>query len=358
MPSKCNTIVKTYNRPGAYSNFALMQSIENLEKKTKPNPTVDYVMAPAIYADITPIEVVTNIPYIETIKRATETNNINNINNNTLTNNIETILDRAERFTDDDVDAQRAIMDDIRHNLHKNKINELETTNTTKAIIQEKYFNDVVIKSDPQNVHETTVNNEMRKKYGIIKERNKTNHSTIILSHVYLSTSKYSDTDKTLILNVLKMSSMWNEELEHDIYNQIWKYVISQQNDNLIDSFFSAVLDCYENNDMVCTTGRVNRILGSLIFIDNDDELSRPVLTIDMLRKTILAKSYDILQKELQKKGDAFITEYNKDEVTEEVVSFKALVMDMVKTYLYTEYGKNFPEKTLNDIIIEVSYGI
>jgi hypothetical protein len=248
------------------------------------------------------------------------------------------------------MEEQRALLNDIRHTVHKNKIQELITkTPTTKPEVQEKYFNNVLIKSDPQNVHETTVNTGMKKKYNIIKQKE------IALNNIDIPTDKYSTNDIDKILKVLHMNSTWNEEKEEDIYKTIWNYIKSQNNQNLMDAFFSAILDCYENNIMVCTVGRINRILGSLIMLDVDEEISKPVITIDIIRKTILAKSYEILQNELKSRGPEFTTAYNNDDTTPE---FKEDVLKKIKEYLCTEYENIFSEKILNDLLIEVSHGI
>lgn len=348
------TVLDRYNNGGSYANKYLLQSLRDIETAPMKKNVIEHVMTPAIYADITPEPLTTNIPYIETIYRATRTNNIVNINNNTQTNNIETILDRAERFIPYDIDEQRIILNDIRHNVHKNKLRELVTPeNNTKPKIQEKYFTDVKIKSDPQNVHETTVNTDMKNKYLLIKNKNIQYDGVDALT--WLDSSNYSTSDKDKIMRVLCMTSNWNEEREDKIYKTLWQYIKSQDNQDLIDAFFSAILDCYENNIMVCTTGRINRIIGSLILLDKDEEISRPVVTIDMLRKTILAKSYEILQEELKTRGDAFTAAYNNDDAPPD---FKEHVLKKVKEYLTAEYGKLFPEKTLADLLIEVSHGI
>lgn len=349
------TVIESYNAGSSYNNKHLLQMLKDIERKPLGKPTVEYIMTPAIYADISvEPQIPTNRPYIETIHRATRTNNINNINNNRQVNNIETILDRAERFIPYDIDEQRMILNDIRHNVHKNKLQELiEVENTTKPKIQEKYFTEVIIKSDPQNVHETTVNTNMKKKYLIIKSKNIP--TDVIDIKTWLNTSKYSTSDRDKISKVLRMNSIWNDEKENEVYKTIWRYIKSQENQDLIDAFFGAILDCYENNSMVCTVGRINRIIGSLIMLDKDEEISRPVVTIDMLRKTILAKSYEILQSELKERGDEFTEAYNKDEVTPD---FKEAVLKKVKEYLFAEYKDIFPEKTLDDLLTEVSYGI
>jgi hypothetical protein len=332
-----------------------MSILRDIEKQKFTNE-LDYVMSPTIFADITTIE--NNGPHLETLDRAIKTKNIVKIDNDKNTNNIETILDRAEMYIpvdDDDVLFQAVLLDEARRGIHQHKIDELRdetlVTDGNKNIVQQKYFTSVKIKSDSQNVHETSVNKEMKKKYEIIKQKLK-EHVGKLPDKNIKDDVRYTDN----VRKIMRIESKWNNEREKDVYENVWKYISIQNNDDLVDSFFTAVEDCYENGNMVCGTGRANRIIGSLIMVDKNEELSKPVLTIDMVRKTALSDAYNIIQEELKQRGEEFTKLYNSEDFDD--AGFKTDMLEKIKKNIVDKYGEIFTEKNITDLMTEISYGL
>ena len=122
-----------------------------------------------------------------------------------------------------------------------------------------------------------------------------------------------------------------------------------ENNKELKKAFLGALEECYENGIMVCTTGRVNRLLGSLTLLDQDDEISKPAVTIDILRKEILEKSFIILQDELDKKGNEFKEIYNSG--SDDTSEFSMMVQQKIEIYVMNEYKDIACEGTLKNIL-------
>jgi 5,10-methylenetetrahydrofolate reductase len=102
--------------------------------------------------------------------------------------------------------------------------------------------------------------------------------------------------------------------------------------------------------------GRVDRILDTLTLLDADKSISIPPKTLDMLRKEILEKAYNILQTELATKPETFKSTYNGGE-TEETKKFTKEVLDKVKVHVHTTYV-NDDKDTLDSILREVEAGL
>lgn len=346
-PPKDIDLIEKYNTcSNDYESHSMLLSM--IDNKKCKNITEE-IFLPTIKADVVEVSVPTFkskvAPYIVTVNNAIKHGKVKEINDDPKLPNLDTVLDRAERFIEDimfpneeEMQLQLAILESSRNKLHEQKVKETST--------QEKYFKDIIIKSDPQNVHETTVNNGLKSKLKLIKEKNEQYPNEV--PSMIVEASKHKDGNN--IISVLQMNMLWDGESEQLLYDTMWKYVV---NNDLVNSFFDAAADCYENGHMICTTGRVDRIISCVISCDKDEEVAKPVLSLDIIRKLALGKAYSILQEELDKRGDEFRKKYEEEDVPE----FKEEVMKLVTEYVDTEF-KDLTEKQRDDLLLEISYGI
>lgn len=327
-------------------------------------------------------------------------------NNNILEPNINNMIDRIEDFYSNQNNTEKITsIKNIRNNIRSNKLhNNHNIINNTKfkkinnvnnkyvkynknnikqnnIIIDSnkiKYYKEKKIKTDPQNVHDSTINNQVKKKYERIKKLNLENFN------IYdINTYKFNIDDiknnididikdtvlKNKLYKVIDKMKGYNTNLETneiEILLNIWKRVNTGNNENIKNKkerFYQSLKDCIEPNlngkeIIVCSTGRCGRIIDSLTFIDNDEIISGTFKNTDIIRNEALLKSYKILEDELKNETQEMRDIYNliikNDKKLQE---FEDRVKIKIKNTLKKDY-KNTPDRILDNIIEDCKAGV
>ncbi len=261
---------------------------------------------------------------------------------------------------------------------------------TNKQLTQDNYFGEQEIRNDPQNVHETQVNNDMLRIYQNVAHRNdqdpefmnvnNQNPGANSISEIreYAKTYKFADPkhrDRALKTINKMAEGNWITNLharESDILDNVWKRSKSADNRAnqaelraaLMDSLADCVESGYNGQDyQVCASGRTARVLNSLTLLDTDEKISAPVRTAEILRNEVFTKSHKIIQDALKETDDETARAYNgaletpAPDVEYKVKAFEAHVKERINNTLRDEYH-DVDQKVLTNLITDAQAGV
>jgi hypothetical protein len=263
---------------------------------------------------------------------------------------------------------------------------------SAKQHAQENFYAQRNIRSDPQNVHEPQVSNEIEHIYKIIQHENDKEEMVTggALNRVKVTPNaikkeveayKFSDEEtKKRALSVLETMSRDNSitklhDTEKNVLINVWKRINSSDNqgnrENLKDSFMDALANGMEKNYsgdyvQVCTNGRCSRIINSLTLIDASPEISKPVKTRDMMKNEILSSAYAIVQEELSKTTPDVAKAYSgstpESQINEElqgrVDSFVQDVKDKIDKKVRKDYENQADQGAIDNFILDAQAGV
>ena len=109
----------------------------------------------------------------------------------------------------------------------------------------------------------------------------------------------------------------------------------------------------------VCSTGRCGRIIDSLTFVDTDEQISKSLKSMDIIRNEALSKSYNILQKEIMVADIEIQNEYNTGVCgdIEKMEKFEIMVKDKIIESITKDYP-DLPTRSMDNIINDCTAGI
>ena len=191
---------------------------------------------------------------------------------------------------------------------------------------------EIVYTNDPQNVHDSSVNEQVRKAIDILySESNRDGRQEIfkeIESHDPLF-------DFNLVLQSIRDSK--HESInETEVLGMIWDR--SKDNENLREAIILGIKDMKTGEGgVVCSSGRISRMIGSLTLLDSNPELSNGFVTTEFIKNDILEKSAKIVDECLERiKDNKEYTDLVKEYAGDTTVSVSPLItakfQDMVKS--------------------------
>lgn len=134
-----------------------------------------------------------------------------------------------------------------------------------------------VIKNDSQNVHSSTINNAAKQTISLIEKSTPINHSFDNNVNTFLNslnTTKQYELRKVLsTLNDTTHSRF--DKSEKDVFNLVWSRINdpinSDRKQEMIDIFAQNLESGIEHGMVVCSTGKIMRMIGSLDAIDKEN---------------------------------------------------------------------------------------
>ena len=172
----------------------------------------------------------------------------------------------------------------------------------------------VVHTSDPQNVHDSSVNMKIKSSIdtikGIVVDENEINENVEeCIEHVLSRSIDEADRKRlNIALSELRKGSYngtYNMN-EDALLSLIWKRtkhpvnVIENRSSNLKECIVDAIRDMVvDDGRIVCSGGRCARLVASLTYVDHDDTLGNP-RTVENLREIIIERTKDILHAKIE----------------------------------------------------------
>lgn len=213
-----------------------------------------------------------------------------------------------------------------------------------------------VVLNDSQNVHNHSVQNISKNIINIIdNESNKIysksfdENSLLFLNEL----KKYDDITHTERNNILQVLNSMSDNIhskyqksEKDIFNMSFDRIMSKTNPeekkNLIIMFAQNIASAVEYDIVVCSTGKITRMLSSFDVIDTE----LPDLKPDWIIKEEIANKSskireDILKESTKKEVEAYM---NYDDTCDEKKALHEVVVDKMKSRLIDDCTKHYVE--------------
>jgi hypothetical protein len=263
---------------------------------------------------------------------------------NIIANNAQAVAVHVPFILDNTLDELRGLIEPFLVNIH--------------IPVEERIVNHV----DNQNVHDTAVNNSVRnmveRLLEIIPKKEfedaKDEVVNFILNHKYDGNNGDKAVD---VLDVISRNDIVLENIfklsEFDILALV--YARCKGDKEKEESLISAIVDAYENGGVVCTTGRINRIVSSLSSID--EEVGEPVMTKEMIRNEAFSKAGRIRDEMLEGKSDEFKKKYNSGDEDEEVKVFVDEVKNKITFEIRSDYA-HLDKIKIDDIVRDACDGV
>lgn len=173
----------------------------------------------------------------------------------------ETIIDRAEQQIGRQENARQIIR------------------NTRKGARKVK------IRSDPQNVHDSNVSVEIKEKIIKLFE---------LTDGLEFSKPVLTEKQQKIYEEMQNKPAEFCGTTDAEIFNRSWAY---SKNKELRSSLAESLENFYQENYRICVMGRVSNIIDSFTLLD--DELGKPILTVELLRKRCFELAAEIAKKDL-----------------------------------------------------------
>lgn len=260
---------------------------------------------------------------------------------------------------------------------------------TPRELTRDLYFEEREIRNDPQNVHESQVNNDMMRVYRNILAKNDrddgivggtVNHAANIAElRQYANNYKYTDPkQKERVMKTINKMAEGNyitslNAKENEILSNVWKRTNSLDNEanreNLRTALITGLADCVEagyngTEYQVCASGRTGRVLGSMTLLDADENISEPIKTAEVLRNEVFAKSYKIIQDALKETDDETARGYNgalespAPDVDMRVKQFEDTLRNRIAFTLRAEYEGKVDSHVLENLVKDAQAGV
>lgn len=257
---------------------------------------------------------------------------------------------------------QRDTIREVKNQIKTKRIDENDPEFTQKVILSQKHW-----QSDSQNVHDTALYEEIAAQYNVVKHENckipKVHlHNYQELRDWYMSHYRQSDhlskINKvfTMIDNNYAVMHMQGVH-EQDIITSIWRRMFDPRNkqnfNKMRESLGDALIDCVENDHVVCMAGRISKIWQTLAMVDCNPSMG--ILKTKMLLKNEI---YDRCSKIVDdyvgiENGSATAQlkeAYANDEKTPQVEELKQCMLKQMDD-LVPQYSELLPEEQVRSII-------
>lgn len=280
----------------------------------------------------------------------------------------EFMLDRTEVFYNDNAPLARPNIEQARTIVR----------DARRAITQPVgYFAQRDVPNDPQNVHDSQVNADMRNMYMEIQRANaqlptKSDDEIITeISNIIRNAPPDKAQDAQLIFdkmckpNQISSLNTTERQLLIDVYQRITAPENINNREYLTASFINALADGMDKNNggkhSVCTTGRCSRLLGALTLLDTNPTIAQPIKTKEILRNEIFTKAHNIIQNRLAKSPNEADLYTGKTEETQEnapiLEAFNQSLKQEISDTIHHEYSHS-DKKIIDDLVRDAQAGV
>lgn len=218
------------------------------------------------------------------------------------------------------------------------------SNNDTKIEAIREYFDNATVNTnDTQNVHDSKVNKDM---LYILQKINTVYDKEDVISQINEYIREQPDGDKVaLALATVSKMAEGNHistlrTTEDNVLCLVWMRSLHKDNvdvaDNIQESIYLALVDCWEHNTLVCINGRCGKVIGSLGLVDSDSDLI--LVNTENYRNQIYKEVMDIVDEKINEAlassdpaiklaGESY---YSDVESTEGVTKLKAEIKDSI----------------------------
>jgi len=220
----------------------------------------------------------------------------------------------------------------------------VETVNEAPIIREEPIIrDDPIFLDDKQNVHDHYMNKITQRNIDKLKEL----HTNSQPSKENLKDALYKDDDlsieqKALIITAIDNFNDHDEQFgcsEEESLNLTYQHILNHENrDDLLHNLFLQLHDCYENGFMVCTTGKISRVVSIIGDLDDFDHARNIYYIKDELERLAHKTREQYLNNLTQEQRDS----YNLGEDDQITENIKAAYINTIKEEYCTKLGVDY----------------
>lgn len=213
--------------------------------------------------------------------------------------------------------------------------------------------------NDSQNVHGSAVQNAAKQKLQTIQHSSNNNNSTDFIKYL----EKHSSQQNAAAIRVYdSLSSSIHskyDKSEQDVFKSVWERINAPENqerrDEMSSVFIANLASGIERDSVVCSTGKIMRMIGSLDAMDANHELAQPLQpewAIDAEMATAAAKiRADTLASATKEQVATYESSENNDQLANQMktqleqklrTDYKGLVTDEMLTLKIDELSEYF----------------
>lgn len=214
--------------------------------------------------------------------------------------------------------------------------------------------------NDSQNVHGSAVQNAAKQKLQTIQHSSNNNNSTTDFIKYLENHSSQQNAAAIRVYESLSSSihSKYDKS-EQDVFTSVWERINASENqdrrDEMASVFIANLASGIEHDSVVCSTGKIMRMIGSLDAMDTNHELAQPLQpewALDTEMATTAAKiRADTLASATQEQVTAYESSQNNDQLAIQMktqleqklrTDYKGLVTDEMLTLKIDELSEYF----------------
>jgi len=222
------------------------------------------------------------------------------------------------------------------------------------------------VHSDPQNVHDSNVQDTLAKKYDRIKSLNGMEHMVGIDDFLMKHSDDISGAAHSVIAKIVSNYEpiyRLGSDLESDVFANVWSRINSPANkasfDQLKKSFIENLENAVENGQPVCVGGRTARLLDSLSMFDCDPIVGEQLKTYDLIKKEILDRAHVILTNIVATLPDDERNTYEHGKLDDpQLPAIELKLKQQLGKELHEEYKNIVESDRLAGIIADATYAI
>ncbi len=242
---------------------------------------------------------------------------------------------------------------------------DIEPNHIAEQIIEEAPIERprMVFLNDGQNVHDHYLNkitktniDKLKEKYGEALEAHLEDPTRIIeiLKDNLYRDSGFNTYQKAAINNVIISFSDQNKQFECselDALFLVYRYIIDQSNKNdLFHNLFLQLMDCYYNGFVVCTTGKISRVISVVGDLEGFENARNIYYIKDELERLASRVRKDVLKTLTPEQVNDYNTGGNEsDRITEEIKNkYRNVVQEEYCAKLGIDYNIILPHVEAN----------
>jgi len=235
------------------------------------------------------------------------------------------------------------------------------TENNEEIIIDITENNNDYYLNDLQNVHDHSVNNIIKTNIDLLKKNYNIENinNEDIINQMIEKIYEYNDIDDEIKLNAIEVLNSLDHNIhitfqisEIDSLKYIYKYIKNNSNkDNLYHILISELSNCIENGFIICSTGKISRIISIL---DGLDTNYNQIKNIYAIKEEIQVLANKIREEILNNANE--LDKKNYIENIDDKLS-KLMIIELEKKideiyYKSLNLNKDILQSIVNDIII------
>ena len=189
----------------------------------------------------------------------------------TTTTTTTTILDDQE----DMMDEHWYMLDMPFQNILDNDFNIYDYLNINQSPPPPRPIN------DSQNVHGSAVQNAAKQKLQTIQHSSNNNNSTDFIKYLENHSSQQNAAAIRVYESLSSSIHSKYDKSEQDVFKSVWERINASENqdrrDEMASVFIANLASGIERDSIVCSTGKIMRMIGSLDAMDANHELAQPL---------------------------------------------------------------------------------